>query len=412
MAGRSPASESLRALLNPAPPEHKYVSFPPFESYYRRSWTSLFAGKKRQKLDEVTWPMGPPYLPQVSPEARRKRFLKGIDEQVDKTWKKLFVVRRCACCPPSTQPRLCEQGTYAKFKPCLSCYTNVYGSDGPQVYWGMIVDDMKGMYGQIKQARRGGWKFKALVMMGVLKRAAEEYEAAKEGQTLTFPKVSPSERTFVCEVPAPESFGVDGKRLIVIRAPVRLSLEDHIMSEEAITSKTGLVNTDYRMFKVKKLPRDAEYLQRIPRRPLVAREPRALSKLRMSVIAEEVEYPAFTVGQITAYDALSRYASSLAKRYGWESPIYKQTRSVLKQLQSRTDLMVAVSFAHEDFAPAIGDGAAMTPIERRTQRIKVLLANMSKIYERDRKAFGDEILGRRSDLEWINTIVQGILREL
>ncbi|KAI1607930.1 hypothetical protein EDD37DRAFT_7077 [Exophiala viscosa] len=428
---RSPAIESLKALLSPDPPKHRLVSFPPFKSYYRRSWTTLFAGKKRQKLDHTI--PDTPRRPQLSPQARRKRYRKGVKEQVDKIWNKSFVVPQCACCPHSTRPQLCDQRTYARFKPCLSYYTAVYGSDGPQVYWAKIVKDLRKIIEQAGDARREGWQFKVMVMRQVVQRAIEKYEAAEEGQSLTFARDFPGESTFVCEVPAPERFGVDGKRAIAVRVPVRFSIADHITSEEEITSRARLINVDGRMFGLKKQHFGAEDPDGPPpRREVTPREPRGVSKLRMSTIAEEVEYPAFTgtrarwtsnnVGKMTAYDALSAYASSLAKRHGWQGVIYKQTLSALKELQPRTDLKVSRSFAHQTNAPSI---STMTQIERRVQRIKALLEKMAKIYERDVKVSSDKTVGRsdirqvikgprpeEGDVEWIRTIVQGILREM
>lgn len=215
---------------------------------------------------------------------------------------------------------------------------------------------------------------------------------------------------------------------------VKLSIEDHTMPQAAASaSPTRLADINRRTLKIKKQPFDANYPERNSRRPLdpLLSQLRETSKLRRSVVAEDVEYPDFpesryrwtqaTTEEMTAYDALSEYVSSLAQRYNWEDSAQQQTLSPLKPLQPRDDIVVPVGLAYPTLPCEHAEVTAMTSAENGVRKIRVLLARMAARMDSDKKAASDRVVGRHDvrkvikhrqyELDVIKSVVKAILEE-
>lgn len=215
---------------------------------------------------------------------------------------------------------------------------------------------------------------------------------------------------------------------------VKLSIEDHTMRQAAASaSSSKLVNINGRRLNMKKQPFDNDYPERNARRPAdpLLSQLRETSKLRRSVNAEDIDYPEFTEAQprwthatteeMTAYDALSKYVSSLAQRYNWEDSAQQQTLSALKQLQPRDDILVPVGLAYPSLPCEYAEVTAMTSAENGVRKIRFLLARTAARMDSEKKAASDRVVGRHDirkvikhrqyDLDVIKSVVKTILEE-
>src|SRR5262249_23945124 len=108
----------------------------------------------------------------------------AIKAQVESIESKLFVNSSCLCCPfrnQSVEPRLCFNRTYNCFNPDKNGFMKVYGSDGGQVYWKKITDDVRAYIDVTEASQPPGVIRKAALLSWsrILKKAEQELRLAK-----------------------------------------------------------------------------------------------------------------------------------------------------------------------------------------------------------------------------------------
>ncbi|KAJ4517739.1 hypothetical protein HRR78_003577 [Exophiala dermatitidis] len=338
----------------------------------------------------------------------------NIEAQVDRAWRTLRM-----------QPQLCSKGTYRKFKAKLDDFANVYGSDGAKIFWDMILEDLQRYFDAANAPGTRCRESTKLVLGGLLDRAQRQAErtTVARGTTLSRSHTSPLQRnphrqpTFVI-VPAPAGRGYEGKRTTWLRS-CHVSNEQQFANNNSLQRhKTKIINIGGRQLQVRAHPFDNTYLQkrevagcaRFEKR-LAGGSPKysnpGPSALSQSVTAEMVQYPTFsqkqarwtltTLGKLTAYASLSACVVSITKKYKWEGISRSQALSILKQLESRRDLLVRVGAecgtTNSDSREGQERYVNKTTVERRVQCIKAVLAQMAKEYATARDAFGRGIHG-------------------
>ncbi|KAL2425993.1 hypothetical protein ABEF95_008739 [Exophiala dermatitidis] len=323
------------------------------------------------------------------------------------------------------QPQLCSKGTYGKSKAKLDDFANVYGSDGAKIFWDMILEDLQRYFDAANAPDTTCRESTKLVLAGLLGRAQRQAErtTVARGTPLAQTQISPLQRspyrepTFVI-VPAPAGRGHEGKRTTWLRS-CHVGNEQHCANNNSLQRhKTKIINIGGRQLQVRAHPFDNTYLQkreiagyaRFEKR-LVGGSPKysnpGPSALSQSVTAEMVQYPTFsqqqarwtlaTLGKLTAYASLSACVVSVTKKYKWEGISRNQALSILKQVESRKDLLVRVDteggMTNSDSREGQGRYEKTTTVERRVQCVKAGLAQMAKEYATARDAFGRSLHG-------------------
>ncbi|EXJ85416.1 hypothetical protein A1O1_05780 [Capronia coronata CBS 617.96] len=364
----------------------------------------------------------------------------NIESQVDKAWSSIFVSCRCEPCWPPKQPapRLCTHGTYNKFWPSLWKFADVYGSDGPKIFWEMILQDIQQYMIVVNDPGARYSESRKETLSQLLGRA----ERQLHGTTATWgwlgqPRASCSTNQTSTHVivPAPPGRGIEGERAIWMRA-YHSADEEHSSKLERIQN-TRIVNINGRKLQLRKHHFDESYLgrkdghgsARFARRSTTgsktassARKPSPLSQF---ITAQMVQYPTFTqqparwtlatLGNITAFASLSAFVVTVTKKYGWEGMTRNHALSILKQLQPRKDLLVRLNMEEPRYSKTDSTEKrrrrARSTVERRVQCIEAVLGKMADEYDIARGAFacGISIGVGQQDVKVVQELVSRLM---
>lgn len=354
----------------------------------------------------------------------------SLESQIDNAWSTIFVSCRCRSCwpPKSLGPRLCSRRTYDKFQPKLTNFAQVYGSDGPKIFWEMILEDIRRYSSLVNAPGALYGENRKQVLSELLERAESRLEKTTSAWDRRAKLTTPGSKQYLYQnrtrrVPAPSGRGVGGERAVWING---LSADKKRANESLDRQQTRLININGRNLRMRKRHFDEAYLdrkedqdcarfkrfKRVQRKSTVNSPGHAAhgpgpSPLSQSVTADVVQYQTFTtqqarwthatLGKISAHASLLASAASLTKTYKWEGMARTNALTILKQLEPRRDLLVRldegtyVANTNNDGMIPVMTGerpGRMTTVEMRVQCLKAWLEKMAKEYDTARREFG------------------------
>ena len=202
------------------------------------------------------------------PERFREDAMKA---QVEKIMLTIFVSSCCLCCPSQTQlgkPRLCPNRTYNCFNPDLDTFMRLYGSDGSQVYWKMIIEDIQRYICVMQMSDDSAPNKEATVLTWsqVLQQAEEKLRCAivPSGRyNLPLPTGTLRGSCTQIWVPAPDGSCSSRKRIIWVRIMSSGSPKERSRDPRSqTTKKTQEIDINGIPLKKHARPFDQQYLRK------------------------------------------------------------------------------------------------------------------------------------------------------